>query len=204
MRRQIMILVPMMILILATAGAEGGYPAEYYGPQLPNGCMDVEAYVPSGWFHDRNPWSMPSPEESVFWFGSLCVENGVAVLEFTSLAGRHCREAPWGVVGDPPLCYAWHMLDIRRPDRHVMAWDLGFEIDWGFYLASVHFGEWIWSYESLTTIEGDDMVFVTGVFEFITPLWWVESDAYTRWKFLVSPRTTPMFGLRRTTARRAQ
>ncbi|MHC4371004.1 MAG: hypothetical protein ACYSW8_25625 [Planctomycetota bacterium] len=198
MRRQIIVL---FVTLLVAGAAFGGYPEEYYGPPLPDGCMDVEAYVPSGWFHDRNPWSMPSPEEGIFWFGTLCVEGGVAALEFTRLGSRRCYEAPWGTPGNPPICFAGYTIEISRPDRHVMAWDPDFDIDWGFYLASVHFGEWIWSYESLTAIEGNDMVFVTGVFEFITPLWYVESDDYTRWKFLVSPRTAKGFPMRRLVGR---
>lgn len=78
-----------------------------------------------------------------------------------------------------------------------MAWDPDFEIDWGFYLAKVHFGNWEWSYESLTASTGGNLVFVTGVFEFITPFWWVESDNWTRWKWLVSPRRAMAFPMRR-------
>jgi hypothetical protein len=190
-------------MLVVTAGiAAAGYPEDYFGPPVPDGCMEIEAYVPSGWFLDRNPWSMPSPEEGILWFGTLCVEDGIAVLEFTSLAGRHCRESPWGTIDDPEVCYAWHMLDISNPDRHVMPWDPDFDPDWGFYLASVHAGEWIWFYESLTDNGDGSMTFVEGAFEFITPLWYVESDNYTRWKFLVTERETRMFGRRTTTGRR--
>jgi len=194
MRRMIIVLVAALMVPLA---ALAGYPEDYYGPPLPNGCMDVEAFVPDGWFHDRNPWSMPSPEENIFWFGTLCVESGIAVLEFDRLGSRRCYENPWGFIE----CFAGYTIEISTPDRHVMAWDPAFPIDWGFYLASVHFGNWEWSYESLTAATGRDMVFVTGVFHFITPLWWVEDDSYTRWKFLVSPRTAKAFPMRRSVGR---
>lgn len=198
MRRQIVIL---FLAVLIAAPALAGYPQEYYGAPLPDGCMEIEAYVPSGWFHDRNPWSMPSPEEGVFWFGTLCVEGGVAVLEFDRLGSRRCYEAPWGMPGDPEICFAGYTIEVSKPDRHVMAWDLNFEVDWGFYIASVHFGNWEWSYESLTVVSPNEWVFVTGVFDFITPLWWVESDTWTRWKFLVSPRTAKAFPMRRSVGR---
>lgn len=194
MRRQIMIL---FLVLLGAVVVEGSYPEDYYGPRLPDGCMDIEAYVPSGWFHDRNPWSMPSPEESVFWFGTLCVEGRVAVLEFTRLGSRRCYENPFGF----EECFAGWTIEISKPDRHVLPWDLDFEIDWGFYLAKVHFGNWEWSYESLTAGTGRDMMFVTGVFDFITPFWWVESDQWTRWKFRVSPRTAKAFPMRRSVGR---
>jgi len=191
MRRNIIILC--LLLVVPAGIVLAGYPEDYFGPPAPNGCIKVEAYVPSGWFHDRNPWSMPSPEETVFWFGELCVENGVAVLEFTQLGSRRCYENPWGL----EECYAGWLIEISKPDRHLMAWDPDFDIDWGFYLAKVHFRDWEWSYESLTASTGNDMVFVTGVFEFITPFWWVESDNWTRWKFLVSPRSAIGFPMRR-------
>lgn len=159
--------------------------------------MDVEAFIPSGWYLDRNPWSSPSPEENVFWFGTLCVESGIAVLEFTHLGSRRCFDPPYGVIGDPQICYAGWSIEISSPDRHVLPWDPAFQIDWGFYIASIFIGDWQWSYESLTAIEGDDMIFVTGVFDFITPLWYAESDQWTRWKFLVSPRTAKAFPMRR-------
>lgn len=197
MRRQIVIL----FLVLAVTGTVcAGYPPEYYGPRLPDGCMDIEAYVPSGWFHDRNPWSMPSPEEHIFWFGELCVEGGVAALEFTRLGSRRCYEDPWGF----ERCFASYTIPLSTPDRHVMAWDPNLEIDWGFYLASIHFDNWEWSYESLTASTLGNMIFVTGVFDFITPFWWTESDTWTRWKWLVSPRTAKAFPLRRSGGRIGQ
>lgn len=198
MRRQIIVLLVALMVPLAALAA---YPEDYYGPPIPDGCMDVEAFVPDGWFLDRNPWSMPSPEEDIFWFGELCVESGIAMLEFTHLGSRRCYKYPWGMPGDPDVCYAGWLIEISTPDRHIMAWDPDFEIDWGFYIASVHFGDWLWSYESLTAIEGGDMIFVTGVFEYAQPLWYLESDNWTRWKFLVSPRTTKGFPMRRSAMR---
>ena len=194
MRRSIVIL--SLLLVVSVGIAAAGYPEEYFGPPAPEGCIDIEAYIPAGWFLDRNPWSMPSPEEGIMWFGTLCAENGVAELEFTSLGGRYCQEAPWGTIGDPPVCFVWHMLDIREPDRHVMPWDPDFAPDWGFYIASVHLGEWIWRYDSLTNNDDGTMTFVEGAFEFITPFWYIESDDYTRWKFLVREKTSKIFGFR--------
>jgi len=187
-----------LFLILGVgSSAVAAYPEDYFGPPIPDGCMDVQAYVPAGWFLDRNPWSMPSPEENVFWFGNLCVESGIAVLEFTQLGSRRCYEDPWGF----EECYAGWLINISTPDRHVMAWDPDFQVDWGFYLTSIFMGNWEWQYESLTASTGGNMVFVTGTFEYHMPLWFVESDNWTRWKFLVSPRTAKGFPLRRSVGR---
>jgi hypothetical protein len=46
------------------------------------------------------------------------------------------------------------------------------------------------------------MVFVEGVFEFGPPFWWIESDEFTRWKFLVRERQTIKLGFRRAADRR--
>ena len=98
MRRQIIILS----LVLMVAGfVFAGYPEEYFGPPLPDGCMEVEAWVPHGGFHDMNPWSMPSPEEGIIWFGTLCVDDPVAVLEFTQLTSL--PEVYWYTVWRPAL-----------------------------------------------------------------------------------------------------
>jgi len=200
MRRQIIVL--SLALLLVAGGVFAGYPEDYFGPPLPEGCIKIEAYVPSGWFLDRNPWSMPSPEESIFWFGTLCVEGPVAVLEFTELGSRYCKPS----IFNPNIeeCYARTWLTISKPDRHVMAWDTNFEPDWGFYIASVHTGDWTWTYDSLTNNDNGTMTFVTGTFDFITPLWWVESDNHTRWKFLVSEKHTPNMKLTRRSASRVQ
>jgi hypothetical protein len=196
MHRQIIILLVALALPLA---AFGTYPEDYYGPPILDGCMDVEAFIPSGWYLDRNPWSAPSPEEDVFWFGMLCVESGIAVLEFTHLGSRRCYEQLWG----PDVCFAGYVIEISSPDRHVLPWDPDFQIDWGFYIAQIFIGDWQWSYESLTADAGGEpsMVFVTGVFDFITPLWFVESDEFTRWKMLVSPRIAKAFPMRRIAGR---
>jgi len=198
MLRQIAV---MFLALMVTPSLMAAYPEDYFGPPLPDGCMEIEAYVPEGGFLDRNPWSMPSPEEGIFWFGTLCVEGGVAALEFTQIANRACYKHPWGIPGDPDVCYAGWTIEIREPDRHVMAWDLDFKVDWGFYIASIFMGEWEWQYESLTARADGTAVFVTGVFEYVQPLWFVESDKWTRWKFLVSPRVAKGFPMRRSFGR---
>jgi hypothetical protein len=190
MRGQIVILA---LLLAMASPALAAYPEDYYGPPIPSGCMEVEAYIPDGWYLDRNPWSSPSPEESIFWFGMLCVEGDIAVLEFTSLGSRSCYEQLWG----SDICYAGWSIELNIPDRHVLPWDPDFQVDWGFYIASIFMGGWQWSYESLTDLGDGSFMFVTGVFDFITPLWFVESDDYTRWKLLVSPRTAKAFPVRR-------
>jgi hypothetical protein len=203
MRRQIVILFLGLLMTCGTVLA--GYPDEYFGPPLPDGCIEVEAYVPEGWYLDRYPWSSVSPEENIFWFGELCVEGNIAVLEFTQFGGRVCREQPWGTREEMPLCWVWSLYDITDPDRHVMPWDPAFDVDWGFYLAAVSIGDWDWAYDSLTARTDGSMVFVEGVFHFDPPFWWVESDEFSRWKFLVKPRTAKSLILfRRTNERRGQ
>ncbi len=196
MRRQTIILI---IVLLMAGGVSAGYLEEYYGPPLPEApppddCLEIEAWVPAGGFHDQNPWSMPSPEEGIIWFGTLCIEGPVAVLEFTRLGGRYCAPSIFNPSID--VCYAWHWLMIGTPDRHVMAWDPAFSSDWGFYQAAVSAGDWIWSYDSLTNLGNDEFMFVEGAWRLFPPDFWEESDEFTRWRFLVREKVTPVFGFR--------
>ena len=201
MRRQVVIL--FLALMISAVTVSGGYPEEYYGPPVLDGCIDIEAYVPEGWYLDRYPWSAVSPEEKMFWFGTLCVEGNVAVIEFTQFGGRVCREEPWGTREDNQLCWAWSLYNIANPDRHVMPWDPDFDVDWGFYLASVSIGEWDWAYDSLTNLGDGTFMFVEGVWHFAPPFWWAESDEWSRWKFLVTPREAKVFALHRSVGRRS-
>ena len=191
----------ILFALLVTATTWAGYPANYFGPPLPDGCIEIEAWVPAGGFHDMNPWSMPSPEEGIIWFGSLCVDGPIAVLEFTQLGGRYCQ---WSIF-NPNIeeCYAWAWLTIGVPDRHVMTWQPEFAPDWGFYLTSLFVGEWTWFYESLTDNGDGTMMFVEGAFGYILPSWFVESDEHTRWRFTVREKQTPTFGYRAASTRRS-
>jgi hypothetical protein len=199
MRRNIIVLTMAAVMFAGTALA--GYPEEYYGQPLPEGCIEIEAWVPAGGFHDMNPWSMPSPEESIIWFGSLCVDDPIAVLEFTQLGGRYCTRS----IFNPNIeeCYAWVWLTIGVPDRHVMTWQPEFAPDWGFYLTSIFIGEWTWLYDSLTNNGDETMTFIEGAFGYVLPSWFVESDDYTRWRFTVREKQTPAFGYRAASTRRS-
>lgn len=191
MRRQIIVL---LIALFLTGAVWAGYPEEYYGPPLPfEGCIEIEAYTPDGWYHDRNPWSSAPPSENVLWLGTLCHESGIAVLEFTHLATKYCYENPLGF----EECYAWMGFAINTPDRHVMPWDPSQDPELGFYQAMVSGGNWNYWYDSLTVNSDVEFVFVEGVWYFTTPFWWDENDDFTRWKFLVNEKVTPIFGLRK-------
>ena len=194
-------IIALFALLIASA-AFAGYPEEYYGPPLPEGCIEIEAYIPEGGFLDRYPWSMPSPEEVIFWWGTLCVEGDVAVIEFTDLGSRVCRENAWGSRDDVPSCYGWHKVDIHDPDRYVIPWDPDFEDDWGFYIAQVWNGD-VWLYNSVTNNDDGSMTFVQGGFDFVSPLWFIESDDYSRWTFKVKPKTSPVYGQTRIVTGRA-
>lgn len=178
-----------LCLLMIAAGAMAGYPDRYYGPPTTlDGCIDIEAYIPEGGWLDRNPWGMRSPEEIFFFFGELCIEDGIAVVEFKEITFRYCRPSPWGTRGDPDICFAadWG-IEISRPERYVLPWDPAFPTDWGFYIAQVWNGE-VFLYESLTHLGDDEFLFVSGAFEIELPVWLIESDEWTRTDFLISPR----------------
>lgn len=176
------VFISIAIVLLLAAPAFAGYPEEYYGVPLEDGCFEIEAFIPEGGWHDMNPWGMISPEENIIWFGELCVENDVATLEFTQVGTRHCTSSIYN--HNIEQCWAWLFNPVGVSDPVVMFWDNG------FYLTSVDFGDNFYAYDALTVNADGTMVYVEGVFEFVTPLWFYESDEFTRTRYNVSERQT--------------
>jgi len=200
MRRQIIILVAVILMAAGTSVAQ--YPEVYMGSPLPladGDCVDVEAYLSC--YLDMNPWSMPNPTGSFFLFGTLCLEGDTVVLTFEEMASRRCRSAPWGSVDDRPICDQYSALrPLRKISRHVLPWVGDSEI--GFYLSSVAATYPFFNYESFTYEGNDVATYVEGVFEFVTPLWYLESDLFTRRVYKIAPRTAEPLTILRGGARR--
>jgi len=198
MRRHIIILA---IVLMAAGSLAAQYPVEYYGQPLPladGDCAEVEAYLES--YLDMNPWSMPDPTGHFFLFGTLCMEGDSAVLTFEEMASRSCRQAPWGSVDDTPICEYYTVRQLSRVSRHVMPWKKG--IYRGFYLSSLPDTSPFWKYESLTYEGDNEATYIEGVFEFVTPLWYLESDLFTRRVYKVVPRTAKPLSIHRGGERR--
>jgi len=201
MRRQIIILIAVL---LVAGPLVAQYPDWYYGQPLPidsGQCVEVQAYLSC--YHDMNPWSMPDPTESYFLFGTLCVDGGSAILTFEEMASRKCRPAPFGSVDDTPICDQYYApRQLRKVSRHVLPWVGDSGPDGGFYLSSMAASYPFFNYEALT-YEGDDMAtYVEGVFEFVTPLWYQESNLFTRRVYKIAPRTAEPLSILRGGARR--
>jgi hypothetical protein len=187
------------ILILAST-AFAGYPADYHGDQLPDGCIEVEAWITE--FHDMNPWGSPDPTGMHFLFGTLCVEPGsdVAVLDLTQFAYRYCREAPWGAPGDQLVCHARYLGEWRW-SRHVLARDNGVYIS-GIW-SEDNDGQAIYHFDALTyDAETNTARWVQGTFS-LSSMWFEDDDRYTRTTWTVQPRQAEAL-MRRVTARMVQ
>jgi hypothetical protein len=177
----------VLVLALAVAApAVAGYPAQYIGDQLPDGTvLEVEAVL-TGWT-DRQPWGMRDPSGTFYLFGTLTVEDGVAVLEFDEMAGRHCKPSIW----NPNIeeCYAWPWR-VDHYERHVLAFD---ELADGFgvYVASVWNGE-LFLFEALTVDQATGVhTFTKGAWEAEqAPPWIIDSERRTRWTFELRERVT--------------
>ena len=178
------ILTFVAILILAST-AFAGYPDDYIGDQLPDGCFMVETWI-TDW-HDRNPWGQVDPTGAYFLFGTLCVKPGsdVAVLDLTELAWRRCHEAPWGTPGNPLICHAQPAGEWRA-GRHVLAWDAGVYIS-GVWIEDT--GGWaVYHFDALTyDAESGTARWVQGVW-WLDVMWLVDDDRYTRTTWTVQPR----------------
>ena len=166
------------IFMLGAVTVSAGWPDEYVGDELPDGCLQIEAEIVE-WL-DMNAWGMVSPV-GVVVIGELCVQSGVATLSFEWMVSRECEETPWGQVGNPENCRYRVGTRLRGPDK-VMPFQNG------AYVAYVHSPSGVVPYEALTWIEEDGAGrFVSGVFDFVTPLWFYESDEYTRVEWVVQP-----------------
>lgn len=90
---------------------------------------------------------------------------------------------------ETPICEYWAPRPIKGWGKHVLAWTPKYETELGLYLSSIQAQYPFWKYESFTYNGGNDGSFTEGVFEFVTPLWFFESDLFTRKKYVVSPKT---------------
>lgn len=178
----------LFAVLLALAVAAVAYPPQYYGDRLPDGTeLEVEAVL-VGWT-DRQPWGMPDPSGTFYLFGTLVVEDGVAILEFDEMAGRHCVESIFSPYVED--CYAWPRNGDYN-ERHVLAFDE--RVDGaGVYVASV----WdedvgLFLFEALTVdLDSGVHTFTKGAWEQEqAPPWIVDSERRTRWTFEVRERVT--------------
>ena len=179
-----------MLILLVASVVSAVYPDAYYGDPLPmeNGeCVEIQAHLES-WL-DMNPWGMPDPTGTYFLFGSLCLNEGVAVLTFNTIAGRECKPRPYGTIEDLPICEYWAPRTITGWGEHILAWSPKDTTGVGVYIATIEGQYPFWKYESFTYTGGESGTFVEGVFEFVTPLWFFESDLFTRKTYVIAPKT---------------
>ena len=201
MRRQIIILLVALFVVCGTAF--GGYPADYYGDWISDGCVEVEAWISD--YHDRNPWGMRDPTGTFFLFGEMCATGGVVNLNLTEFASRHCREAPWGTRDNEPICYAWYLRDWAYGK-----FKLAFEenANGTFYFSGV----WLETdrddfpvfYFDALTWDSAEMTgrFVQGVWHLVATIFLKDDDRFTRSTWTVRERQTPIMNpMRRSTLR---
>ena len=183
------------VILASTAFA--GYPDDYYGDPLPDGCIEVEAWITN--LHDMNPWGQIDPTGQFFLFGTLCVKPGsdVAVLDLSELARRQCYESPWGTPGNPLTCHAGSPREWRA-GRHVLAWDAGVYIS-GVWIEDAD-GAPVYLFDSLTyDADAGTARWVQGAF-LMSSIWLTDDDRYTRTTWTVQPRQAEVL-MRRVAAR---
>jgi hypothetical protein len=168
--------VIIMSLLLA-APAFGGWPEGYQGDAFEEGqCLDFEAEIIE--WEDHNPWGQRSPV-GVNAVGSLCMDDAVLHFAIHYLVNRKCEQPPWGTRDDEEVCEYRATVRLAEPGR-ILPWADG------SYIAYVHQPDGSVPYESVTwDAENEVGRFVDGVFDFVTPFWFYESDSHTRttWEF---------------------
>ncbi len=186
--------------VILASTAYAGYPADYIGDPLPDGCVEVEAWI-TDW-HDRNPWGQVDPTGRHFFFGTLCVEPGsdVAVLDLTEFAARYCREPAWGTPGNPLICRAGQVREWPA-GRHVLAFDNGVYIS-GVWIEDAD-GAPVYHFDALTyDTESGTARWVQGAW-WLDVMWFIDDDRYTRTTWTVQPRQVEVM-MRRVATRLVQ
>lgn len=171
--------------VILASTAYAGYPADYIGDPLPDGCIEVEAWTVK--WHDRNPHGQVDPTGQHFFFGTLCVDPGsdVAILNLTEFAARYCREPAWGTYGNPLICRAGRVREWPA-GRHVLAWDNGVYIS-GIWSEATD-GAAIYHFDALTyDADTNTARWVQGTFS-LSSMWFSDDDRYTRTTRTVQPR----------------
>lgn len=185
------LLSAIISVLLCAAPVLAGYPEGYAGDRLPDGCHEVEAWIVD--WHDMNPWGQYSPVGTNFWFGELCVDGDVAILEFESIGTRVCKQSPWGGFGNPEVCSSTWIGDSNQ-------WPYVLVYDQGLYESSVAIqdenGDPVLLFEALTyTEEQLEALFVTGAWKIVGTIFLEDDDRYTRTKWRIRQRQTPLLGL---------
>lgn len=166
--------------VLLTAVAFGSWPEGYQGDELPStSCFGFVAEV-TDWV-DRNPWGMRSPVGFKV-IGEVCEQDGVAQFAFEWVVSREvCTTPPYSGVGEEETCDYYVRIPWSEGPRYL---------PWvqGAYISYVHNDNSTATYEAFIWDEASQTGrFIDGVFDFVTPLWFYESDDYTRWEWELKP-----------------
>ena len=189
MRRQIIILLALLLLVLPVAAQE--WPDSFIGDQ-----MHFEEAVPIEMFlfswHDRNPWGMVDMTGRFFYFGSLlfdyCNEENVAILDLNTFAMRNC----FG-----PTCYYYSPRPIN------VSYTLTWHEEAGAYLV---LGNGYWGVNVIALVvnsSSDSGVILMGTMQLSDAGVMVWDDSITHYTYLFGPKTAePMGFVRRGSTRR--
>lgn len=174
-------LIVFGLALALAAPVAAGWPEGYQGDEIDQGCFPVALEI-SEWY-DMNPWGQRSPV-GVQAIGDLCVDGGVATLSIDYIVNEVCNEPAWGARDQAPTCKYYVRVAFNEPARVLPFVD-------GAYIAYVIESGDIAPYEAL--VWDADVFrgrFIDGVFDFVSPLWFYESDQYTR----VTWEVKPLFG----------
>jgi hypothetical protein len=177
MRKTITFLLVTLAVLFGTATADAqSWPEGYQGDEFAEGqCLDFEAEIVE-WL-DRNPWGQRSPV-GVQAIGSLCMDDSVLHFAIHFIVHKTCVTAAYSG-GESQICEYQTVAKFREPGR-ILPWANG------AYIAYVHEPNETAPYEAVVwDADSETGRFVDGVFDFVTPLWFFESEAYTRtvWEF---------------------
>ena len=197
MRRQIIILLALLMLVLPAAAQE--WPDSFIGDQMHFAeSQPVQIYLLS--WHDRNPWGMIDMTGAFFYFGSLAFgygnEENVAILDFDTFAMRRCPEPVFGTPA-PPQCYYY------APRLIGLSYTLTWNEEAGSYLV---LGDGYWGTNVIALVlneSSDSGVILMGTMNLSDSGVMVWDDNVTHYTYIFEPKTAlPRGFMRRGLGRR--
>ena len=189
MRRQIIILLALLMLVLPVAAQE--WPDSFTGDQTHfKEATAFQMYLLS--WHDRNPWGIADMTGRFFYFGSLvfdyCYGENIASLTLDTMASRRC-------INDNCYYYAPQSMSLH----YTLVWNEKA----GAYLV---LGGGYWGTNVIALVlnsDEDSGIMLMGTMQLSSSGAMVWDDTYTHYTYIIEPMAAkPMKFFRRSFGRR--
>lgn len=182
MKKIISFLIVILAVIFAAPAEAQQWPDGYQGDQIESEACFGVILEATEWL-DRNPWGQVSPVGTLY-YGTICPHDGTVVpveaVEFRLeyIVAQRCTETPYSG-GDGIACTYRATTRMKAPPRLLTFW-------FGTYISYVHEDDNLVPYEAIVwDADTETGTFTDGAFDFVSPLWFYESDRATRTRYSI-------------------